>query len=386
MRFLASRPGTDIQPTWSVAEDPGWRRGRVRRAAASARWPLVAARGMPAALGGARRLADRLAAQEVRRSRHSRSRSSAWRPGQSTASRGRVRARPFRHPDPSPRVSLNRRSRSRACSLAARWVLPVHGSARRRLDAPHAGAELDDQVTGRRGESTYPGVAEHRTAPPMDNRFCGFTPASLGCAGMGSATQAPWPTAAPVPRRPAAVMTAGGPEGDKPGDDRARRARPTRQAARTRRVPSVSAGRPGLTREAEMIKSCRGRLTAAVAAVALAVLVAGCSEPAVSGSNQPGVQGPSSAAPGPAGASQRVTVAESSISDLAAALSANGVSDPRTGRRSSKRASRTRRGTRVSRSSGRSWPSSRPTPIPLRRSPTRSFPSPSLPCHPGEPV
>jgi len=77
-----------------------------------------------------------------------------------------------------------------------------------------------------------------------------------------------------------------------------------------------------------MIKSCRGRLAAVVAAVALAVLVAGCSEPAVSGSNQPGVQGPSSAAPGPAGASQRVTVAESSIPDLAAALSANGVSDP----------------------------------------------------------
>jgi hypothetical protein len=77
-----------------------------------------------------------------------------------------------------------------------------------------------------------------------------------------------------------------------------------------------------------MIKNCRGRRAAVVAAVALAVLVAGCSEPAVSGSNQPGVQGPSSAAPGPAGASQRVTVAESSIPDLAAALSANGVSDP----------------------------------------------------------
>jgi len=48
---------------------------------------------------------------------------------------------------------------------------------------------------------------------------------------MGPATQAPWPTAAPVPRRPAAAMTADGPEGDTLGDDRARRARPTRQAA-----------------------------------------------------------------------------------------------------------------------------------------------------------
>ena len=133
---------------------------------------------------GARRLADRLAAQEVRRSRHSRSRSSAVETRASTASRGRVRARPFPPPRHlAPRVSLNRRSRSRACSLAARWVLPVHGSARRRLDAPSRGAELDDQVTGRRGESTYPGVAEHRTAPPMDNRFCGFTRHRWGALG-----------------------------------------------------------------------------------------------------------------------------------------------------------------------------------------------------------
>lgn len=75
-----------------------------------------------------------------------------------------------------------------------------------------------------------------------------------------------------------------------------------------------------------------GRLRpVALGAVVLALAAAtitGCGNQAHSGSNQIGVAEPASAAPGPAGAAQRYTVAQESEEDLAAALSGNGVGDP----------------------------------------------------------
>jgi hypothetical protein len=60
----------------------------------------------------------------------------------------------------------------------------------------------------------------------------------------------------------------------------------------------------------------------------LAALLVGCAGGARAGSDQPGVQLPPSAAPGPAGETARSSIAESSVQDLAATLRANNVDDP----------------------------------------------------------
>jgi hypothetical protein len=69
------------------------------------------------------------------------------------------------------------------------------------------------------------------------------------------------------------------------------------------------------------------RTVAALAAVALALLpAAACAGDSRSGSDQPGVQGPASLAPGAPG--PRVSADDGSVKDIAAYLRANGVSDP----------------------------------------------------------
>jgi hypothetical protein len=70
----------------------------------------------------------------------------------------------------------------------------------------------------------------------------------------------------------------------------------------------------------------RARATAVVAILACALVGASaCSDGARGGSNQPGVDGPASIAPGAPG--PRVTIAYSSSQDIAAQLHANGVGD-----------------------------------------------------------
>ncbi|GAA1880741.1 hypothetical protein GCM10009836_72580 [Pseudonocardia ailaonensis] len=57
-------------------------------------------------------------------------------------------------------------------------------------------------------------------------------------------------------------------------------------------------------------------------------MLAGCAGGSRSGSDQPGTQGVSSAAPGPAGQVDRKSLNSSSAPDLSAALRANDVSGP----------------------------------------------------------
>jgi len=147
---------------------------------------------------------------------------------------------------------------------------------------PHAGAELDDQVTGRRGESTYAGLAGAPDSSADGQRVLrlhagiavvatvlsvlvtgGIRPVGLlavgcrVCGGHGGIVEVRWDG----PCHASAVANSGA--GSAPtcrGDDRrwargrhpGRRPRPSSAThaasrARTRRVPSVSAGRPGLT-------------------------------------------------------------------------------------------------------------------------------------------
>ncbi|TCK24629.1 hypothetical protein [Pseudonocardia endophytica] len=68
--------------------------------------------------------------------------------------------------------------------------------------------------------------------------------------------------------------------------------------------------------------------TATAALIAATIAIAGCANGGRSGTDQPGVQGPSSVAPGPAGNTQRTSIATTSIKDLQAALRANDVDDP----------------------------------------------------------
>jgi hypothetical protein len=75
-------------------------------------------------------------------------------------------------------------------------------------------------------------------------------------------------------------------------------------------------------------QSTVARAAAGLVAIVLAVLpVAGCARgDSRSGSDQPGVQGPTSLAPGAPG--PRVSADDPSVKDVAAWLRANGVSDP----------------------------------------------------------
>lgn len=72
----------------------------------------------------------------------------------------------------------------------------------------------------------------------------------------------------------------------------------------------------------------RTRAAAGAAALTLALALTGCADGPRGGSDQPGVQGPQSVAPGPAGDSQRVELNRASEKDLAATLRASGVDDP----------------------------------------------------------
>ncbi len=73
----------------------------------------------------------------------------------------------------------------------------------------------------------------------------------------------------------------------------------------------------------------RPHLAIAVAVLAVAGgVLTGCSGQSRGGTDQPGVQGPSSVAPGPAGAAEQTRISRSSVQDLGAALRANGVEDP----------------------------------------------------------
>jgi hypothetical protein len=67
-----------------------------------------------------------------------------------------------------------------------------------------------------------------------------------------------------------------------------------------------------------------------VGIVASALWLVGCDTQVTpsGGSGAPGVKLPASAAPGPAGASQRTSIADASVQDISAALKANGVDEP----------------------------------------------------------
>ena len=69
------------------------------------------------------------------------------------------------------------------------------------------------------------------------------------------------------------------------------------------------------------------RATAAVLATLLALVLAGCGA-SRGGADEPGVKLPPSAAPGPAGASERTSIATASQQTIAASLRANNVSNP----------------------------------------------------------
>jgi hypothetical protein len=74
----------------------------------------------------------------------------------------------------------------------------------------------------------------------------------------------------------------------------------------------------------------RSNAVAIVALVASALLLTACGGTEVTpsgGSAAPGVKLPQSAAPGPAGAHQRTSIADASVQDISAALEANGVPD-----------------------------------------------------------
>jgi hypothetical protein len=70
------------------------------------------------------------------------------------------------------------------------------------------------------------------------------------------------------------------------------------------------------------------RIVAGLVAVIAALALAGCAGGSRSGSDNQGAEGPASAAPGPAGQADRVSVNDSSPDDLTAALRANDVPDP----------------------------------------------------------
>jgi hypothetical protein len=93
------------------------------------------------------------------------------------------------------------------------------------------------------------------------------------------------------------------------------------------RSPEPRRGKPDEAEEEAGLMNT-GRAVPGFVAVVLAVLVVGCGGGARGGSDQPGVQLPPSAAPGPAGAAARTSIAESSVQDLAATLRANNVDDP----------------------------------------------------------
>jgi hypothetical protein len=75
-----------------------------------------------------------------------------------------------------------------------------------------------------------------------------------------------------------------------------------------------------------------GRAVSGFVAVMLAVLVVGCGGGARGGSDQPGVQLPPSAAPGPAGAAARTSIAESSVQDMAPRSEPTTLTTPSGGR------------------------------------------------------
>lgn len=77
-----------------------------------------------------------------------------------------------------------------------------------------------------------------------------------------------------------------------------------------------------------MIRSPRWWAALVAALALLTGVLSGCTGPSRSGSDQPGVAGPASVVPGPAGVAQRTSIASSSIKDLSAALRNNGVEDP----------------------------------------------------------
>ena len=70
-----------------------------------------------------------------------------------------------------------------------------------------------------------------------------------------------------------------------------------------------------------------GQVVPGVVAITLGALLVGCGGGARGGSDQPGVPLPLSAAPGPAGASARTSLASSSAQDIAATLRGNNVDD-----------------------------------------------------------
>jgi hypothetical protein len=225
---LASRPGTDIQPTWSVRRILGGSAWTSRASRASGRIcpvALVRYEECPPLSGGsaACRQVGRPGGQAFPPQR---SRSSAVETRASTASRGSGACATIpATPTPStPRVLNRNASRGRAHSrrdgYSRSMAAPDADSTH-----PQAGAELDDQVTGAAGNRRYRVWLEHRTAPPMDNRAC-------GCSA---------PTCRGDDRRRAR----GGHPGRRPSPSSATH---PASRARTRRVPSVSAGRPGLTR------------------------------------------------------------------------------------------------------------------------------------------
>jgi len=78
-----------------------------------------------------------------------------------------------------------------------------------------------------------------------------------------------------------------------------------------------------------MIRRPATASTVGVATVLAALALGGCAASgARGGSDAPGVGRPASAAPGPAGTPQRISIATASQQDVAAALRANGVDDP----------------------------------------------------------